>query len=262
VLEVRLYADIAAGLSFPAVALPVALYSVSAARRFEVVGATMSDMYGVARLCFPPPHPRQPDTDTATAALLLSVNEPRLPQHRSDWSASRHLLHSPAAAETALAIALQSVVARSSPRPAAAASSDAPLGLPALCCSLWLAGILLLPLLASRALCRRPTSGPLLPSQLIRASVALQVSHSAPASGSGSGSASCGSGDGGAGAGNACCRCDVCNSRPARPHAQPSSGTELSQAAQEQLQAAWQSRQRHGSQQCALVLQTGHTLDM
>ena len=108
VVAVRAYGDTAAGPSFPAVAVPAALYAASSSS--ERLSSGRTDAYGVVRLCLPPVrghytcccHCRSPAStahtapnaavkraSTAAAALLVSLNESPLPARRDDWSAWR-----------------------------------------------------------------------------------------------------------------------------------------------------------------------------
>ena len=113
-IAVRVYGDSASGVFFPAVALPVALYSLSATQGNEQLASALSDMYGLVRLCVrslgdacdrshrPTSLPSRlvdnsmssrtgvsDGRSSVSECVVLSVNELPLPHHRPDWSASR-----------------------------------------------------------------------------------------------------------------------------------------------------------------------------
>ena len=113
-IVVRAFGDTAAGPSFPAVAVPAAMYAATSGSSSERLSAGRTDAYGVVRLCLPPvdshssccchcrsaagaaqsaPNAVVERASTAAAVLLVSVNESPLPARRDDWAAWRVQLH-------------------------------------------------------------------------------------------------------------------------------------------------------------------------
>ena len=292
-LVVYLYAETAAGPSFPAVALPVSLYSGSAHRRDAEDGVlALSDSYGVARFSLPSsvgfhccrcrleqqPIAHSRAVRAAAASFVVSINEARLPHHRPDWSASRWQLHDElqgqcTSAEERLGVVAVTVQQLSpSPLPPLRRSaadrltrSVAGLLLLVVCCC-WSSLSLLhsfcarppLPLWLS--LCRRLLlSWPLSSSsqQCRPDSIVVPASVAllllAPPAAPTSSSGGEGSS---AAAVSACCQCSLCTTAPSRARAAASTSTKRPcDAARRQLRL-WQSDPQHNPQQSALLICT------